>query len=145
MPEHRVVTNRVGAKILIEHFGCRSNEVRRHSSLGQVQPVEFKQELIAAPNPEMPSPPLHRWTEGGWQCREVIEAVSSRAPRREWQQWVAAIQRLIAGLLFSEEDRRMLRRVQMQADDVGRFALGVRTVRAKWRWFRLGPVHRLSR
>jgi putative transposase len=37
--------NRIDAKILIEEFRRQYNEVRPHSSLGQLTPVEFKQTL----------------------------------------------------------------------------------------------------
>ena len=45
--------NRIDAKIVIEQFRRQYNEVRPHSSLGQLTPVEFKQKLIATTNPEM--------------------------------------------------------------------------------------------
>jgi putative transposase len=38
--------NRIDAKILIEEFRRQFNEVRPHSSLGQLTPVEFKQQLL---------------------------------------------------------------------------------------------------
>jgi putative transposase len=37
--------NRIDAKILIEDFRRQFNEVRPHSSLGQLTPAEFKQKL----------------------------------------------------------------------------------------------------
>jgi putative transposase len=37
--------NRIDAKIVIEGYRCHYNEVRPHSSLGQLTPVEFKQTL----------------------------------------------------------------------------------------------------
>ena len=43
-------TNRFDAKILIEEFRREYNEVRPHSSLGQLTPVEFKQS-ISTTNP----------------------------------------------------------------------------------------------
>jgi putative transposase len=43
--------NRIDAKILIEDFRREFNEVRPHSSLGQLTPVEFKRQL-AITNPE---------------------------------------------------------------------------------------------
>ena len=43
--------NRIDAKILIEEFRREYNEVRPHSSLGQLTPVEFKQRLSTS-NPE---------------------------------------------------------------------------------------------
>ena len=42
--------NRIDAKIVIEQFRRQYNEVRPHSSLGQLTPVEFKQRLIATTN-----------------------------------------------------------------------------------------------
>jgi putative transposase len=43
--------NRIDAKILIEEFRREYNEVRPHSSLGQLTPAEFKQKLSTT-NPE---------------------------------------------------------------------------------------------
>jgi putative transposase len=37
--------NRVDAKILIENFRREYNEIRPHSSLGQLTPAQFKQTL----------------------------------------------------------------------------------------------------
>ena len=37
--------NRVDAKVLIEAFRCEYNEVRPHSSLGQLTPTQFKNAL----------------------------------------------------------------------------------------------------
>lgn len=45
--------NRVDAKILIEHFRREYNEVRPHSSLAMLTPMEFKQQLTT--NPQGPS------------------------------------------------------------------------------------------
>ena len=44
--------NRIDAKITIEHFRRQYNEIRPHSSLGQLTPVEFKQQLSSTNNPE---------------------------------------------------------------------------------------------
>lgn len=44
--------NRIDAKIVIEQFRRQYNEVRPHSSLGQLTPIEFKQRLISTTNPE---------------------------------------------------------------------------------------------
>jgi putative transposase len=44
--------NRIDAKIVIEGFRRQYNEVRPHSSLGQLTPVEFKQKLSATTNPD---------------------------------------------------------------------------------------------
>ena len=44
--------NRIDAKILIEDFRREYNEIRPHSSLGQLTPAEFKRQL-AITNPEM--------------------------------------------------------------------------------------------
>ena len=43
--------NRIDAKILIEEFRQQYNEVRPHSSLGQLTPVEFKLTLSQQLNP----------------------------------------------------------------------------------------------
>jgi hypothetical protein len=44
--------NRSDAKITIEHFRREYNEIRPHSSLGQLTPVEFKQKLSSTNNPD---------------------------------------------------------------------------------------------
>jgi hypothetical protein len=50
--------NRIDAKVMIEDFRCQFNEVRPHSSLGQLTPLEFKSQLLqSVPDPELlPSP-----------------------------------------------------------------------------------------
>lgn len=50
--------NRIDAKAIIEDFRCQYNEVRPHSSLGQLTPLEFKRQLLqSAPEPgASPSP-----------------------------------------------------------------------------------------
>ena len=42
--------NRIDAKIVIEQFRHQFNEVRQHSSLGQLTPAEFKQKLSSTNN-----------------------------------------------------------------------------------------------
>jgi putative transposase len=44
--------NRIDAKIVIEQFRRQFNEVRTRSSLGQLTPAEFKQQLSVTTNPE---------------------------------------------------------------------------------------------
>ena len=44
--------NRIDAKIVIEQFRRQYNEVRPHSSLGNLTPAEFKQQLSATTNPK---------------------------------------------------------------------------------------------
>ena len=44
--------NRIDAKITIEHFQRQYNEIRPHSSLGQLTPAEFKQKLSSTNHPE---------------------------------------------------------------------------------------------
>jgi putative transposase len=45
--------NRIDAKITIEHFRRQFNEIRPHSSLGQLTPAEFKEKLSSTNNPEL--------------------------------------------------------------------------------------------
>jgi putative transposase len=45
--------NRIDAKIVIEQFRRHYNQVRPHSSLGQLTPAEFKQQLSLTTNPDM--------------------------------------------------------------------------------------------
>jgi putative transposase len=47
--------NRTDAKMLIENFRREYNEIRPHSSLGQLTPIQFKQTLLTT-NPEATSP-----------------------------------------------------------------------------------------
>ena len=44
--------NRIDAKITIEQFRRQYNEIRPHSSLGQLTPVEFKQKIFSTNYPE---------------------------------------------------------------------------------------------
>jgi putative transposase len=44
--------NRIDAKTTIEQFRRQYNEVRPHSSLGNLTPAEFKQQLSTTTNPE---------------------------------------------------------------------------------------------
>ena len=55
----------------------------------------------------------------------VFEAMSLGAPRRQRQHWVEPIEGLNRRLFVDGEDRRMLRRIQIQPDHVGRFGLEV--------------------
>ena len=48
--------NRIDAKIVIEQFRRQYNEVRPHSSLGQLTPAEFKQQLSSTHSPELTGP-----------------------------------------------------------------------------------------
>jgi len=44
--------SRIDAKVIIEDFRCHFNEIRPHSSLGQLTPLEFKRRLLqSAPDP----------------------------------------------------------------------------------------------
>jgi putative transposase len=45
--------SRIDAKIVIEQFRRQYNEVRPHSSLGQLTPAQFKQNLSSTNNPEL--------------------------------------------------------------------------------------------
>jgi putative transposase len=44
--------NRIDAKIVIEDFRRQYNEVRPHSSLAMLTPIEFKQKLLSTNHPE---------------------------------------------------------------------------------------------
>ncbi len=44
--------NRIDAKIVIAQFRRQYNEVRPHSSLGQLTPAEFKQQISSINSPE---------------------------------------------------------------------------------------------
>ena len=61
--------NRIDAKIVIEQFRRQYNEVRPHSSLGQLTPAEFKQQLIINQQPGTGHFLSHQWTE---ECQQVV-------------------------------------------------------------------------
>jgi putative transposase len=63
--------NRIDAKIAIEQFRRQYNEIRPHSSLGQLTPVEFKQQLSSTNYPQTGHFLSHQWTE---ECRQVSTA-----------------------------------------------------------------------
>ena len=60
---------------------------------------------------------------------EVLKAMAFRPARGERQDRILAIQSLNMRLFIDAEHRRMRRRVQIQANDVGRLLLKVRIVR----------------
>jgi hypothetical protein len=87
--------NRIDAKIVIEQFRRHYNEVRPHSSLGQLTPAEFKQQLSSTNHPELDRLGKNRtnWNvsfatksglEGRRFCREE-EAVFSRADHGDFE------------------------------------------------------------
>jgi putative transposase len=45
--------NRIDAKIVIEQYRRHYNEIRPHSSLGQLTPIEFKRKLSLTNNPQL--------------------------------------------------------------------------------------------
>jgi len=55
----------------------------------------------------------------------ILETVALDAPRREGQDGIEPVQGLNGGLFIHAEDGSMFGRVQIQADDVGGFALEV--------------------
>ena len=59
----------------------------------------------------------------------VLEPVPLDATRRERQHAVPTVERLDGGFLVDAENRRVTRRVKVEADDVGRLRLEVRVVR----------------
>jgi hypothetical protein len=61
--------NRLDAKIVIEAWRQHYNEVRPHSSLGQLTPLEFKQQLSQQSPNQLFS--RIRWSE---ESRQVIDA-----------------------------------------------------------------------
>ena len=65
--------NRIDAKILIEEFRRQFNEVRPHSSLGQLTPVEFKRQTVNNQPRTQPSPKAV-WSE---ESRQVITTLAA--------------------------------------------------------------------
>jgi len=58
----------------------------------------------------------------------ILEAVTFGASRREWQDGIETVQSLNGGLLIDAEHSRVLRWVQIEAEDVGGLALELRIV-----------------
>jgi hypothetical protein len=56
---------------------------------------------------------------------DVLEAVSLGAARRQRQDGIAPIERLDGGLFIHAKDGRMLRRIQIEPDDLRRLLLEV--------------------
>jgi Integrase core domain len=71
--------NRIDAKITIEQFRRQHNEIRPHSSFGQLIPVEFKQKLSLTNNPNAGHFLSDQRTE---ECRQVrpTKKLISRLP-----------------------------------------------------------------
>src|SRR5262245_26462524 len=59
----------------------------------------------------------------------ILEAMSLSAPGRKWQYWIAAIESLDRSLLIDAENGRVLRRIEVQTDNVRRLPLEVGIVR----------------
>src|SRR5215469_2052601 len=55
----------------------------------------------------------------------VLKAVAFGSPRRHREHGIEAVQCLYGGLLVHTEQGRVLRRVQVQANDIGSFVLKV--------------------
>ena len=64
---------------------------------------------------------IERRIQGERSVPVVLEAVALGASRRERQDGIETIQGLNGGLLIDAEHGRMLRRAQIEADDVGGF------------------------
>ena len=59
----------------------------------------------------------------------ILKPMPLGATGRERQHVIASVERLDRRLFVDTKDRRMSRRIQIQANDVGRFALEIRIVR----------------
>src|SRR6266481_4932458 len=55
----------------------------------------------------------------------VLKSMSLCSARRQWQYRIQPVQRLHAGLFINAENDRMLRRLHIESNDVGRFLLKV--------------------
>jgi hypothetical protein len=66
---------------------------------------------------------IERRIQGERAVRVVLEAVAFGAPRREWQDGIETIQGLNGGLLIDAEHGCVLRRAQIEAEDVDGFGL----------------------
>src|ERR1700740_1053197 len=71
---------------------------------------------------------FQRGVQGKRAVAVIFEAVALGAAGRKRQDWIEPIQSLNGSLLIDAENRCMLRRVQIQADDVSRLALEIRIV-----------------
>jgi hypothetical protein len=59
----------------------------------------------------------------------VLKAVTFSASRRQWEHGVAAVECLNRRFLINAKNRRMLGRIYVEPDDVGRLSLEIRVVR----------------
>ncbi len=70
--------------------------------------------------------------EGGVQreraVAEILKSVTLCAPRRQWQHRIESVQRLNCRLFIDTEHHGVLRRIQVQPDDIGSLGLKVRIV-----------------
>ena len=72
---------------------------------------------------------VERRVQGERAVPVVLESVPLEATWRERQNRIETVQSLNGGLLIHAEHRSVLRRIQIQADDVGRLRLEVRIIR----------------
>ena len=70
---------------------------------------------------------------------DVLNAMAFGPPRRQRSHWVFAIERLNRGVLVHAEHGRVLRRMQRQADHIGRLGLEVRIVGGQVPFQPMGP------
>jgi len=68
--------NRIDAKITIEQFRRQYNEIRPHSSLGQLTPLEFKQKLSSTKTLEPDRPGC------AFRPRRTVDPVMADSPER---------------------------------------------------------------
>ena len=58
----------------------------------------------------------------------ILKSMTFSATRREWKHRIFSIQSLDRGLLIDTKNGRMLRRMQIQTDDIGRLGFKIRIV-----------------
>src|ERR671918_1245352 len=73
-----------------------------------------------------PGPSIESGIERERTVAKVLETVAFGSPRRKWQDRIFAVQRLNRRFLIYREYRRVLRRIQVQPDNVSRLALKIR-------------------
>ncbi len=71
---------------------------------------------------------IERSVQGERAVSVIFEAMPFRPPRRQRQHRILSVQRLDRGVLIHTKHGRMLRRIQIQPDDIGRLRLEVRVV-----------------
>ena len=98
-------------------------QLRRHLPVDQAQ--ERQELLVAVPLPALADHPAGGDVQGGKQCRravpDVVVGVAFDVAQAHRQRRLGAIERLNLRLLVHTQDHRVVRRVEVQPDNVAHF------------------------